>query len=169
MLVMRHTLIATALMICSALPAQAEVPRLKVGNTISWPVANPYNRDHFGCFDIENTKQAIKIYAQASMGAARSPSTNDTGPSAARTVEDFVQAHNYDVSTHKPNIFSNVCAPLLGGQKYKVASVFDWEGEQLVCLDITETFDPGPDHEASGPQPSCWWTTLQMPPPLSRR
>jgi hypothetical protein len=168
---MKRAMIALALACCMAQPASAdEAPRLKVGNTISWPVQNVYDRDHFGCFDIENTKEAFRLYADAVRRVAGH--VTDTGPFGAPAIDLFVQDHRS--GPKKPYIFSDVCAPLPGGQKYKVISTFDWRGVgQLVCLGFTETFDPGPDRNAdaapSSEPPTCWWTALFIPPPLSRR
>jgi hypothetical protein len=129
-------------LIIALVPAGIALP-LKVGNIISWSMQQGYNRHHFGCFDIENTKEALQIYNQAVAGVARAGAA-DTSPFSARAIEQFVQDHHVDYSTHQPHFFSNVCAPLSGGQKYKVAQTFDWPNfGQLVCLEVTETFNVG--------------------------
>jgi hypothetical protein len=141
-------------------------------------------RDYFGCFDKENTLAAFHLWSDRWNGSY-------VGDAA---VNRFVQAHGdldaelaRDERAGRPRPYSssffwrNICLPFHPGEEWKVQQVYNWRdpkepNAQLVCLETTLNFDPGPPRgqkklpEEYGPfKPFCWWTALFMPPTIVRR
>lgn len=148
-------------LVCIALPAKADPPHLKVGQMISWPVGDVYDRDYVQCYDLKNAQEAYRIYVWSGHSAA--------------AVEDFVQAHDLPANRRISDggvaaFWSNVCGPLLTNHKYRVAKIFaGWDG--IVCLEMTDGWNPGasPSPQSGPPEPpTCFWAVLGMPPTLSR-
>ncbi len=147
-------------------PVTAGDVRLTVGATVNFP-PNVYNRDYFGCYDIENAKTAYRLYTDAVDAAAKKGVANPDLAGVA-VVERFVWEHDFDHSNHdKADFYTDTCQPMTPfvrkDNAYVVKEIAEWDGVgQLVCLGPALYFNTNPT------RPFCFWTILSMPPTLSR-
>jgi hypothetical protein len=142
--------------------------RLTVGAIVNFP-PNVYNRDYFGCYDIENTKKGYRLYTTA-VDAAAKKGVAQPELSGVAAVERFVWEHDIDhlpSNPNKPDFYTDACWAMKPFAKkdnaYLVRETAEWDGVgQVACLGPAISFSMDPK------RPFCFWTILTMPPTLSR-
>jgi hypothetical protein len=172
---------AAVLLAASGVHANADdnVTQLEVGDTITLPAHNVLNKDYYGCFDLEDTKEAEHQRIEATMAKA---GTRDPFAYGHRAIQRFVEAHRSPVNPPGPDYFRGTCGALsnsLYDTRLRIAEIYVWPdgGPRLFCLDLLDGIDVGPqpglgDKQDSMPTPphqTCWWTRRDVNPSLSRQ
>jgi hypothetical protein len=164
-----------ALAVTTVSPALAERQHIAVGDWLTIRQQNPYNRDAYGCYDLENAIEAESI---------RNPLLHYSATPAwsipLDAVESFVRKHDPETVKHKPDFpnyyWSNACIRLFSGTRYDVVDARDYGGVLFVCLkppifDVRSPKQKAEDEKHPEPQPDrpyCFWTTFDRSPPMSR-
>ena len=174
---MKATIGVLALALLGSPATAADINHLTVGTTLSFHDWGATNRKRFGCYDVENTIEAYRVWSQyGAVGVNR----------FMRAHDDLEAARDRDIMAGRPRpasaVWRDTCLQFepaetqyIGG-KWEVQQVQDWQDKQLVCLELANSpnFDPTPPGqkrlEEYGPfKPWCWWTILSMPPTIVRR
>jgi hypothetical protein len=120
---------------------------------------NVYNRDYFGCYDIENTKTVYRLYTEA-VDAAAKKGVADPDLAGVAVVERFVWEHDFNHSNpNNPDFFTDTCQSMKPFVKkdnaYVVKETVEWDGVgQLACLWPANSFAAS-DRSASGRSCPC--------------
>ena len=173
--------IAAVLLAASVVHANADddVTQLQVGDTITLPAHNVPNKDYYGCFDLEDTKEAERQRNEATLAKS---GTLDPSTYGHRAIQRFVEAHRSRVNPPGPDYFRGTCGALsnaLYDTHLRIAEIYVWPGggPRLFCLDILDDIDVGPqpglkdkqDSKPTTPHQTCWWARLDANPSLSRQ
>ena len=161
---MKRTIIAAALLAATTFSAAAGNTKLVVGQRITIP-NGPQLVDRLGCRNIENTKEAYRLWF-------RTAETAGQDMSRLLATTRFYWEHNLDPTrANREQTINDECDSFRQGDVRYIDKIYEWhehnDTAQMICVAALDLDASQPDpNRAPSPKSPCFWLILSGPPAI---